>query len=381
MCSNFFGLNACLLGEFNDVCLYTICAILDSSNMQSFEIQEGPNVRGLSTVTATFFVIGNILGAGLVAIPYSARMASWLNFPLLIFIPVICCICGVFLAKSVSIAVTSGSNSQSETSREPYPQLAREAVGEKCRTFVVVVLYCAQISACLVFLLLSGEILSKLIPIKFADVSSHNKLRIWISITVGLLMPFNLLGSPKDFWGIALAATITSMITGTLMLVCLGIVDYNDTVHVNYPAISAENIFASFGIIVFAFSGVGIFPTVQSDMKEPEKFSMVVMIGFSILSVVYISVAVASYFVLGDRIGEDLLSTFASFDIYHKIISYRVFVSISQVLILGHVFSAFVLQINPVYHLAELMLNAPDSKFIIHCCLELCPVLDITTHI
>lgn len=377
----FLGMMFCLLGKINDIYLYIylsifrvysfVFTILDSSNMQSFELQEGPQRGGLTTVTAIFFVVGNILGAGLVAIPYAAKLASWLNFPLLILIPVTCGICGVFLAKSVSIAVTGGNNSQSETSREPYPQLAREAVGDKCRSFVVVVLYCAQVSACLVFLLLSGEILSKLIPIGFANMSSHNVLRIWVSISVVVLMPFNLLGSPKDFWGIALAASTTSMITSTLMLVCLGIINYNDTVHVHPPKVLAENVFASFGIIVFAFSGVGIFPTVQSDMKQPEKFSTVVIIGFGVLSIVYVSVAEVSYFVLGDKIGEDILTTFASFDIYHTIVPYRVFVTISQVLILGHVFSAFVLQINPVYLLAELSLNAPNSKLIIHYCIEL----------
>ena len=333
--------------------------------MQSFELQEGPHMaEGLTSVTATLFVIGNILGAGLVAIPYGAKMASWLSVPMFIFIPIITCTCGVFLAKSIDMTVTRGNTSQSEASREPYPQLARDAVGDKCRSFVVIVLYCAQISACLVFLLLSGEILSKLIPLKISNISSHNELRVWISITVGLLLPFNLLGSPKDFWGIALAATVTSLTTGTLMLICLGICGYHNTVQVSYPKISPENTFAAFGIIVFAFSGVGIFPTVQSDMKQPEKFSSVVIFGFTILTVVYITVAEVAYFVLGDRIGEDLLTTFSSFGLFHENIPYRVFVTISQVLILGHVFSAFVLQMNPVYHLAELTFKAPNSKYV-----------------
>ena len=343
--------------------LISLIYFLESSNMQSFELQEGPHMRGLTTVTATFFVIGNILGAGLVAIPYGAKMASWLSIPMLIFIPIICCICGVLLANSVQMVVTNESSSHTEASREPYPQLAREAVGPKCRKFVVIVLYCAQITSCLVFLLLAGEILSKLMPFKLSSMSSHNELRFWISITVGLLIPFNLLGSPKDFWGIALAATITSLITAIFMVVCLGMISYNHVVHVHYPQLSAENVFASFGIIVFAFSGVGIFPTVQSDMKQPEKFPRVVMIGFSTLSFVYVAVAMTAFFILGDKIGEDLLTTFTTLETFHKSVAYRVFVTIAQVLILGHVFSAFVLQMNPAYQLAELFFNAPNSKF------------------
>ena len=312
-------------------------------------------------VTATFFVIGNILGAGLVAIPYGAKLAGWLSIPFFVFIPIITCCCGVLLAKSVNMTV---ANDRRDVSREPYPQLAKEAVGNKTRKFVVVTLYCGQIMSCLVFLLLAGEILSKLIPFHFGGLSSHNELRVWISITIGFIIPFNLLGSPKDFWGIALVATVTSVVTAIFMCTCLGMVHYNNVVQAHTPPLDIENVFASFGIIVFSFSGVGIFPTVQGDMKEPDKFPKVVVIGFTTLSVVYVSVALTAFFVLGNFIGEDLLTTLSSLSIYHKIISYKAFVTISQVLILGHVLSAFVLQMNPVYQLVEVFFKTPNGKFL-----------------
>jgi len=37
--------------------------------------------------------------------------------------------------------------------------------------------------------------------------------------------------------------------------------------------------FTAFGKILFAFGGASIFPTIQIDMKKPNKFSLTVTIG------------------------------------------------------------------------------------------------------
>ena len=330
--------------------------------IEKFELDGILPKQGLSTWAAIFFVIGNILGAGLVAIPYGARLASWYSIPLLGVISLSCALCGILLAKSVILSQGTEGGKSKEVSREPYPELARNAVGDKTRVLVVVTLYIAQVMACLVFLLLAGEILSKLVPIKVAHVSAHNTLRVWISITVAFLIPFNLLGSPKDFWGIAVLATVTSIATALCMFACLGMIKHAHVVKVEYPKTTAENFFASFGIFVFAFSGVGIFPTVQGDMKEPQKFVKVVAAGFGTLSVVYIAVTLSSYIVLGRLVGEDLLTSFAGLSIYKQSITFKVLVSICQVLILGHVSSAFVLQMNPIYQLVESYFKAPTGK-------------------
>ncbi len=309
-----------------------------------------------------FFVVGNILGAGIVALPYAARLASWFSVPILVLVAIVTAFCGILLAKSVNMKVVGGKE-EGEVTRDPYPLLAENAVGRKARMLVTVVMNVGLVMSCIVFLLLAGEIFSKLVPVKIVHASYKNQLRVWFTITGSLLLPFTLLGSPKEFWGIALLATLTSMTSAVLMLTCLGIIHFGHAVTPVYQKTTAENLFASFGTFLFGFSGIGIFPTVQSDMKHPVKFTKVVASGFGVVATVYITITLVSYVVLGNLIGEDLLTTFVNLPIYHQNSAYRVMVTIAQVLIAGHVLSAYVLNINPVHQQFEGYLGIPTGKY------------------
>eukprot|EP00794_Sanderia_malayensis_P005371 gene5371-6042_t len=328
---------------------------------EQFEIEEPENgTSGMSTFAAMFFVVGNILGAGIVSLPYAARLASWYSIPILIIVAIVTAFCGILLALSVNQKVV-GEKEDGEVTRDPYPLLAEHAVGSKARILVTVVMNIGLVMSCIVFLLLAGEILSKLVPVSIVHASYRNQLRIWFLITGSVLLPFTLLGSPKEFWGIAFLATLTSIVSAALMLSCLGIVHYNNTIVPFYQKTTAQNLFASFGTFLFGFSGIGIFPTVQSDMKNPVKFTKVVAAGFGIVSAIYIMVTLASYIVLGNLVGEDLLTTFVGLPIYHHNTAYRVMVTIAQILICGHVLSAYVLNINPVHQQFEGYIGIPTG--------------------
>ena len=220
----------------------------------------------------------------------------------------------------------------------------------------------ALVMSCIVFLLLAGEILSKMMHFKIVNSSYRNQLRVWFVITGFFLLPFTLLGSPKEFWGIALVATVTSLISAVLVLACLGIVRAGHVVTPYYESATAANLFASFGTFLFGFSGIGIFPTVQSDMKEPRKFQNIVAAGFTLVGLIYIVVSLASYVILGSLIGEDMLTSLTKLSLYHDNVVYRVFVTIAQVLICGHVMSAYVLNINPVHQQFEGYIGIPLRK-------------------
>jgi solute carrier family 32 (vesicular inhibitory amino acid transporter) len=99
-----------------------------------------------------------------------------------------------------------------------------------------------------------------------------------IAITL-LMIPASMFGTPKDFWPVALGATVTTGIACIFMTVQVAR-QLPDT-----PAAQAEltfkSFFEAFGTILFSFGGGVIFPTVQSDMINPSKFPKSVVGAYS----------------------------------------------------------------------------------------------------
>ena len=131
----------------------------------------------------------------------------------------------------------------------------------------------------------------------------------WMMITACILIPLTWLGTPKDFWPVAVGALLTTV------LACMGIMiqalidnhycdegqsdedtrrsmkcftfkngtEYvNDVesivlnsdkgIGVNYPDPTMWGSIKAFASIMYAFAGASTFPTIQADMKEKQKF-------------------------------------------------------------------------------------------------------------
>ena len=338
------------------------CFTDKQTKIEEFKLEEieHEDRKGLSYFAAIMFVVGDVIGAGVVALPFAVKLSSWYGIPMLILSALVTAKCGILLAKACNVIINESTNN--EELRDPYPYLAEQVAGKAARHAVTITLNVALVSICIVFLLLAGEILSKLIPLAIEGVSYRNELRAWFAICGAILLPLTLLGTPKDFWGIAVMATVTSILAAILILTNLGIISHSQEITPIYPRPSAEHIFAAFGTFLFAFGGVSVFPTIQNDMKQPEKFHHVVTVGYTVVAVVYLIVPMTSYAVLGGIIKEDLLTTMAEVSLFKTLMSYKVFVIISQALICGHVLCAFVLNMNPVYQQIEGYFRIPTGR-------------------
>ena len=50
-----------------------------------------------------------------------------------------------------------------------------------------------------------------------------DNLRLWLLICATVLLPFTWLGTPKEFWGIAIGASVATALACLLICVCIGI--------------------------------------------------------------------------------------------------------------------------------------------------------------
>ena len=73
------------------------------------------------------------------------------------------------------------------------------------------------------FLILASQNLSKLITFHISDVPIQDNLRLWLLVCAAVLLPFTWLGTPKEFWGIAIGASLATALACLLICVCIAI--------------------------------------------------------------------------------------------------------------------------------------------------------------
>ena len=77
--------------------------------------------------------------------------------------------------------------------------------------------------ACTVFILLASENLHSLIPLDLTSISDKNEYRIWLVICTAVLLPLTWLGTPKNFWPVALFAIIATSVACLLIVIKIGV--------------------------------------------------------------------------------------------------------------------------------------------------------------
>jgi len=324
--------------------------------LKKIEVEEG----GLSLATSIFFVVGDVVGAGVVALPYSMKLVGYFGVPMFLICSLLMCYCAVLLAKACTIVIKRVNR---KDLRDPYPRVGLEATGNFGRILTIFALFVNQALTCIVFVLLAGEILLELFPYTPWDHYSYRmQLRIWFLICGLILLPFTYLGSPKDFAGIGFMAMATSGVAIILIITMLAYVSGYPIDNDKTLQKTMDGFLHAFGTVLFGFGGVSIFPTIQADMKKPEQFVKSVTIGYCIISLFYVATPSIAYIILGDLIREDLLTTFSYLELYFSKHLFRTFCMAAQACICGHVLCAFVININPVYQQFEALIGIPNSK-------------------
>jgi vesicular inhibitory amino acid transporter len=128
------------------------------------------------------------------------------------------------------------------------------------------------IGVAVIFLLIASQNIASLLSefvFHFCDYT--------ILITL-IMFPVSMLGTPKDFWPIAVGAMAFTGIACSFI--------FTETLRqipAELPAGSAvtfESFFVGFGTILFCFGGGVMFPTIQTDMIQPGLFYKSVIIAY-----------------------------------------------------------------------------------------------------
>ncbi|XP_013789686.2 amino acid transporter AVT1J-like [Limulus polyphemus] len=296
---------------------------------------------GMSVLTTAVFVAGEMAGSGVLALPESVVGTGWIGVVLIVF----CCVnagyCGVILGRCWVMLEERWEEYQ-EKIRYPYAAIGLRASGRFMRVAVSFCVNFTLFGVATVFLLLSSQMIASLAE------KAGIYFCYWVLILGAILCPLMWLGTPNDFWPVAVGALATTMIACFLLFINI-LTDKTTEKDLIYPTPSLKSFFLSFATILFSFGGASSFPTIQNDMKDRTKFPIAVTIAFIVLLVLYLPVASTGYAVYGSNVKSNILLSVTPGPIRTTI----------EVFLALHLFFAFLIVVNPTCQELEEMCHVP----------------------
>lgn len=313
---------------------------------------------GLSICKAAIFIMAQMAGSGILALPNALAGTGWTGIGLLMVLGLLALYCGTILGKCWNLV--RAKHEIPTHARDPYPLIGYHSFGKSGKYLVEVCILLTLIGSSVVYLILSAKQISTVLDVKIGSFSEHTEFRIWILICGGFLIPCTWFASPKEMWLVAYGATLCSFSACCLIIVqsALLIQKYGFADDSKYTSPTVTSFFNSFGSIAFSYGGGVLLPTLQSDMKKPSRFIYAAILGFMGIFALYLPCTILPYLAAGSDIDPNVLRTLESFPG-----SDRNLVKIAETLMTFHLLFAIVILSNPTSQLLEEKLGIPHSKF------------------
>ncbi|XP_050690056.1 uncharacterized protein LOC126982207, partial [Eriocheir sinensis] len=239
--------------------------------------------------------------------------------------------------------------------RQPYPAIARRALGIPGQWVVVVAQTLTLVGVTAVVLILTGDLLASLATPLLSPC-------LCTGVVACLLLPASWLATPKDFWFVSVAGVVVTVLQCVVVVVTTALegtpspdpsittnttftntTNTTITIYPFYTSPSLSSFFLGFGTILFSFGGASTFPTIQNDMEDRTRFPVSVTIAFLGRTQPF-----AFPHIQKDHVGFPPSLNGAA------VTTVRVFLFV-------HLLFAFIILLNPVAQGAEELLGVPHA--------------------
>ncbi|XP_033741064.1 amino acid transporter AVT1J-like [Pecten maximus] len=299
--------------------------------------------RGLTIPSTAVFIAGEIAGTGILALPRAVEDTGWAGLILIVLCAVLSAYTGIILGEAWTLAAELFEDCKGHV-QNPYQILGQKTYGKAGRYAVSICLHITMFGGAVVFLLLAAENMETLVKALGHDIS----FCFWLLMIAGFLVPFTWFGTPKDFWLIAYGATIATASAAVIIVVSISL-DAPKQISTQHQKADFKKIALALGTIVFALGGHPAFPTFQMDMKRQKDFKKAVSCGFIIVSLLYIPVTSAGYFVYGKSLNDNILTNLPTGGLSNAVL----------LLVTIHLLLAIVIVVSPVMQEVEMVLHVP----------------------
>ncbi|MCL7037841.1 hypothetical protein MKW94_027769 [Papaver nudicaule] len=226
-------------------------------------------------------MVGMLIGLGQLSTPYALQNGGWASAFLLIGLGIACAYTAHLLGKCLE---------KNEKLRN-YSDIGQQAFGMKGRVLTSAFIYMDIFMALVSYTISLSDNLTSV----FAGTNLHIP---WLHLsTPQILTVIAVIVALPSLW-LRDLSSISFLSTGGILMSFLILVTVLCTaafggVKVNQPIpiIQFHNIPIISGLYIFSFAGHIVFPNLYKSMKDPSKFTKVSIVSFSIVTILYTSLA------------------------------------------------------------------------------------------
>ncbi|KAK8746197.1 hypothetical protein OTU49_017293 [Cherax quadricarinatus] len=262
--------------------------------------QHGREQSGLGVLLTSFFLVAQVAGLGVLALPWAVAQTGWWGVGVLV---TSCIIVGFSACRlgTCWVILEERWPEYQRACRKPYPAMAYRTLGRPGWYLVNVVQFVTLFGVSTVTILLSAELVASVLEPLVPTLTVCS----WVIACGCVFVPLSWLGSPREFWHVSVLALVATL--AAVVVVVVKVLVEPTTIQPEYPPPTFSSFFLGFGTIMFSYGGAVTFPTIQNDMSDRSKFPLAVVIAFATLLVLYVPVATLGYLEFGEAVNVNIL--------------------------------------------------------------------------
>lgn len=265
--------------------------------------------EGHSSVSnALFNALCFSMGAGFLGIPHCFSVLGLVpGIVSLVFFAGICSYTSKLLSRCM-LYEDEGSCKRRITT---YVDLGLVAGGERWKNFVQIVLGVNQFGIAVLYLVLLADNMNELLGVVFGGSESTSHC-IWVVIYAVAVAPVVCIPQLRELSIISAFGVFSILFVWVVAMVEMGNGDAKPHPNQEHATRDLLSVSGSLGTLIFAFGGAPVFPSIQTSMKEPSKFTRASFGAFGIMFCVFASVGILGYITFGTQANPDVLKMLPS---------------------------------------------------------------------
>lgn len=301
---------------------------------------------GVGVLVAALFLVAEMAGAGVLNLPAALSNTGWSGVLVLLVLGVAVAYAGTRLSECWIILEEQWPEYR-HLNRSPYQAIAFRAFGRPARVILEMSLHVTLLGASVVYLLLVADMLANLLSLIGGNFPIITPCEL-VLVVGAVMTPTSWLGTPKDFWWTPFIAVIATV--GTVIVVVFDILTNEQHKQAHHPNPTFQTFFLGFASILFSLGGASLFPSIQNDMKDREKFPISVIVSFIGMLTMYLIVSVTVYQILGNDAPDNIIDAISG-----------TAASIVQGLLAAHFFFGLIITVNPSMQGIEDLCGIPHA--------------------